>query len=144
MDIAVGAREGTVAFAGAVRRRAGRGAGAGGDAESGQLGSVGQHLYRGHAGQCTTVPVRNRDPLLRVANATVREGPQAQLQFQRVAGPRGSGDGDGGLRDVGRDGDRGGGLHGDFEYAELCRGRDGKKRSRWRCWTMRTMRAPKR
>ena len=29
----------------------------------------------------TTVRVRNRDPLLRVANATVREGPQAQLQF---------------------------------------------------------------
>ena len=28
-----------------------------------------------------TAPVRNRDPLLRVANATVREGPQAQLQF---------------------------------------------------------------
>ena len=29
----------------------------------------------------TTVRVRNRDPLLRVANATVREGPQAQLSF---------------------------------------------------------------
>ena len=29
----------------------------------------------------TTVRVRNRDPLLRVANATVREGPQAQLRF---------------------------------------------------------------
>ena len=29
----------------------------------------------------TTVRVRNRDPLLRVANAAVREGPQAQLQF---------------------------------------------------------------
>ena len=28
-----------------------------------------------------TVRVRNRDPLLRVANATVREGPQAQLSF---------------------------------------------------------------
>ena len=30
----------------------------------------------------TTAPVRNRDPLLRVANASVREGPQAQLQFE--------------------------------------------------------------
>ena len=29
----------------------------------------------------TTVRVRNRDPLLRVADASVREGPQAQLQF---------------------------------------------------------------
>ena len=29
----------------------------------------------------TTVRVRNRDPLLRVADATVREDPQAQLQF---------------------------------------------------------------
>ena len=29
----------------------------------------------------TTVRVRNRDPLLRVADAAVREGPQAQLQF---------------------------------------------------------------
>ena len=29
----------------------------------------------------TTAPVRNRDPLLRVADAVVREGPQAQLSF---------------------------------------------------------------
>ena len=29
-----------------------------------------------------TVRVRNRDPLLRVANASVREGPQAQLSFE--------------------------------------------------------------
>ena len=48
---------------GAVRRRAGRGAGAGGDAESGQLGSV-EHLYRGHAGPAPahTDPAAVPDP----------------------------------------------------------------------------------
>ena len=74
----------------------------------------------------TTARVRNRDPLLNVADATVNEGPQAQLQFDVSLDRAAARAGNGRLRDRRRHGDRGGGLHGDFEYAELCRGGDPK------------------
>ena len=80
VDIAVGAREGTVAFAvpfdgerGAARELAVTLSQDSWD----PLGST----YIVGTPASATVPVRNRDPLLRVANATVREGPQAQLSF---------------------------------------------------------------
>ena len=41
-----------------------------------------ESAYRVGTPASATVRVRNRDPLLRVADATVREGPQAQLQFE--------------------------------------------------------------
>ena len=79
VDIAVGAREGTVAFAvpfdgqrGAARELA----------VTLSPGSwIPESAYRVGTPASATVRVRNRDPLLRVANATVREGPQAQLSF---------------------------------------------------------------
>ena len=77
VDIAVGAREGTVAFRvpfdGARRELAVTLSPDSWD----PLGTT----YIVGTSATTTVPVRNRDPLLRVADATVREGPQAQLQF---------------------------------------------------------------
>ena len=80
VDIAVGAREGTVAFAvpfdgqrGAARELAVTLSPDSWD----PLGTT----YTVGTPATTTVRVRNRDPLLRVANATVREGPQAQLRF---------------------------------------------------------------
>ena len=80
VDIAVGAREGTVAFRvpfdgarGAARELAVTLSPDSWD----PLGTT----YIVGTPATTTVPVRNRDPLLRVADATVREGPQAQLQF---------------------------------------------------------------
>ena len=80
VDIAVGAREGTVAFAVPF---------------DGQRGAAREltvtlspnswdplsSTYIVGTPASATAPVRNRDPLLRVADATVREGPQAQLQF---------------------------------------------------------------
>ena len=80
VDIAVGAREGTVAFA--VPFDGARGAARELAVTLSQdswdpLGST----YIVGTPASATVPVRNRDPLLRVANATVREGPQAQLSF---------------------------------------------------------------
>ena len=79
VDIAVGAREGTVEFRvpfdgerGAARELA---------VTLGPGSWIPESAYRVGTPASATVPVRNRDPLLRVANATVREGPQAQLQF---------------------------------------------------------------
>ena len=79
VDIAVGAREGTVEFRVPL------------DGERGAARELAVTLSPGSwdpadtyivgTPASATVPVRNRDPLLRVANATVREGPQAQLSF---------------------------------------------------------------
>ena len=80
VDIAAGAREGTVAFA--VPFDGQRGAAR----ELAVTLSPGSwepaSAYRVGTPASATARVRNRDPLLRVANATVREGPQAQLQFE--------------------------------------------------------------
>ena len=80
VDIAVGAREGTVAFA--VPFDGKRGAARELTVSLGPRAWTPEGRYTvGATPATTTAPVRNRDPLLRVANATVREGPQAQLSF---------------------------------------------------------------
>ena len=80
VDIAVGAREGTVAFA--VPFDFERGAARELTVTLGPGSWIPESAYRVGTPASATAPVRNRDPLLRVANATVREGPQAQLQFE--------------------------------------------------------------
>ena len=80
VDIAVGVREGTVEFA--VPFDGERGASRELTVSLGPRAWTPEGRYTvGATPATTTAPVRNRDPLLRVANATVREGPQAQLSF---------------------------------------------------------------
>ena len=80
VDIAVGAREATVAFA--VPFDGQRGAARELTVTLGPGSWIPESAYRVGTPASATVRVRNRDPLLRVANATVREGPQAQLSFE--------------------------------------------------------------
>ena len=62
---------------------AGRGARTGGDAGAGHVVLPEEgYTVSARTPATTTVRVRNRDPLLRVADATVREDPQALLSFE--------------------------------------------------------------
>ena len=79
VDIAVGAREGTVAFAVPFDGQRGAARELAVTLSPGSWDPADTYIVGTPAS--ATAPVRNRDPLLRVADASVREGPQAQLQF---------------------------------------------------------------
>ena len=79
VDIAVGAREGTVEFRVPFDGQRGAARELAVTLSPGSWDPLSSYIVGTPAS--ATVPVRNRDPLLRVANASVREGPQAQLQF---------------------------------------------------------------
>ena len=79
VDIPAGGREGTIEFA--VPFDGERGAARDLTVTLGPGSWIPESAYRVGTPASATVRVRNRDPLLRVANATVREGPQAQLSF---------------------------------------------------------------
>ena len=76
---AVGARAGTVAFAVPFDGKRGAARELAVTLSPGSWDPLSTYIVGTPAS--ATAPVRNRDPLLSVANATVREGPQAQLQF---------------------------------------------------------------
>ena len=80
VDIAVGAREGTVAFAVPFDGQRGAARELAVTLSPDSWDPLGTTYIVGTPASAA-VRVRNRDPLLRVANATVREGPQAQLSF---------------------------------------------------------------
>ena len=80
VDIAVGAREGTVAFAVPFDGQRGAARELAVTLSPNSWDPLSSYIVGTPAS--ATAPVRNRDPLLRVANASVREGPQAQLQFE--------------------------------------------------------------
>ena len=71
-------------------------------------------------------------PGLSVADATVTGGRRRDAGLRGDARPRVLGHGDGGLRDLGRHGDPGRGLHGDLGNADLHAGRDRENRLRLR------------
>ena len=80
VDILVGAREATIEFR--VPFDGARGAGRDLEVTLAPGTWLPEEGYTvGATPATTTVRVRNRDPLLRVADAAVREGPQAQLSF---------------------------------------------------------------
>ena len=124
VDIAVGAREGTVAVAVPFDGQRGAARELAVTLSPGSWDPADTYIMGTPAS--ATAPVRNRDPLLTRGGRVGGRGPAGAAAIRGVAGPRGSGDGDGGLRDVGWHGDRGGGLHGDVRDADLRRGRDGE------------------
>ena len=79
VDIAVGAREGTVEFRVPFDGQRGAARELAVTLSPGSWDPLSSYIVGTPAS--ATAPVRNRDPLLRVANASVREGPQAQLSF---------------------------------------------------------------
>ena len=79
VDIAVGARAGTVAFAVPFDGKRGAARELAVTLGPGSWDPLSTYIVGTPAS--ATAPVRNRDPLLSVADASVNEGPQAQLQF---------------------------------------------------------------
>ena len=67
-------------------------------------------------------------PALSVADARAQEGTDAHPRLRGHPRPGADGGGDGGVRDGGRHGDGGVGLHGDLGHADLRRGRDAEDR----------------